>query len=458
MRSAAGGPPCPALGGLPAILDCVWSDRPEIEISGLPGRTWRGGMLAFILPNHGTARTGLPAVPTFCFEVNLWLRRDGCPGYVPLPFHPAKPFIAGENMSLEIAAVCDRFAIVVSDGLAWDASGRVTDEHSQKQIMLGGNIVIAAGGYVREVEELFSKCQTAYNATATEKLAAVRAAFEQYIGSKLFRGFGETILSGLLVARQEDGFLLIKKRGNYDREIRFIKPGDPPTCAYLTPTGRVKAVCFLHEHQAILGPLLAGATPNQIIANLRALFHAAAESEDPPKLNENLRIAVVGDVPAGEPAEPDVDLVLCLGRFVEQIQEVFADAKGGCTAIEAAAKALLDNAINADNIFSSQTPQSVTGTEKSVATVNVTPGHGVIEVYAQVLASALNTDSIIMRIYKDSLAGTAISYGGSIPPGEVGTNLTLDQTPTTGTYVLGAYSSGTQTINGALLMAGNRKK
>lgn len=362
-------------------------------------------------------------------------------------------------MSLEIAAVCDRFAIVVSDGLAWDATGRVTDEHSRKQIQLGNEIVVAAGGFCYEVDDLLSKCQTAYDATATEKLTAVRAAFEQYVGSKPFPGFGETILSGLLVARQEDGFLLMKKRGNYDREDGFIQPGDPPACAYLTPTGRVKAVCFLHEREAILEPLRAGATPNQIIANLRALFHAAAESEDPPKLNENLRIAVVGDVPAGGSAEPDVDLVLSLEKFVQQTREVFADANGGCTAQGAAAKALLDNAINADNIFSNQTSQSVTGTEVAVATVSVTPGAGVIEVYAQVLASGLNTDSVIMRIHKDSLAGTVISYGGVIPPGEVGTNLTLDQTPTTGTYVLGAYSaSGTQTISGALLMAGNRKK
>lgn len=48
-------------------------------------------------------------------------------------------------MSIEVAAVCDRFAVAVSDGLAWNPkTGRITSENSRKQIRLGPDIAVAA--------------------------------------------------------------------------------------------------------------------------------------------------------------------------------------------------------------------------------------------------------------------------------------------------------------------------
>lgn len=46
-------------------------------------------------------------------------------------------------MSLEVAAVCDRYAVIASDGLAWQKGGPITGQHSRKQIRLG-DIVVAA--------------------------------------------------------------------------------------------------------------------------------------------------------------------------------------------------------------------------------------------------------------------------------------------------------------------------
>src|SRR5690348_2273667 len=115
-------------------------------------------------------------------------------------------------MSLEIAAVSDKFAVVVSDGLEWTTDGRIVREDACKQIQLGPNICVAAGGYAREMAELFAVCQAAYcGASEDERSAAVKFAFRTYLESKTFPGFGETCLGGLLVTKEPDGFTLIKQ-------------------------------------------------------------------------------------------------------------------------------------------------------------------------------------------------------------------------------------------------------
>lgn len=51
-------------------------------------------------------------------------------------------------MSL-VAITNGNYAVIVSDGLSWDgATGQPVDEHARKQIELGPDIVIAAGGYL----------------------------------------------------------------------------------------------------------------------------------------------------------------------------------------------------------------------------------------------------------------------------------------------------------------------
>lgn len=231
-------------------------------------------------------------------------------------------------MSLEIAAACDRFALVVSDGLSWNpVTGRVVNEHSRKQIGFGRDIVISGGGKSKDLDALFSGCREAYEFArriGMDPVSLVKSFFEWRIKQDHFIDFGKSILCGLLVARQDNGFLIVKRRGDYDQQEHFVKPGDEPVCLYATPTPTIESLMLMYEHEAIREPMRNGARSGQVIANLKALYYAASQIEDPPKCNENVNIDILGDPPDSEPCEADALLVQSLAQFTQQTRELLA--------------------------------------------------------------------------------------------------------------------------------------
>lgn len=282
-------------------------------------------------------------------------------------------------MSLEIAVVSDKFAVVVSDGLAWHGD-TITDEHSRKQISLGDAIVVAAGGFCWQVEELLARCQWAYSTAlqnGDDSLESVKHEFSDYIGQHKFKEFGATILGGLLVAKQPDGFLVIKQNGNRDHEEYLVKPGDSPRVAFLTPTGRIDALCSLAADQLIRN----GDSPSQVGANLKALFHAAQQVENPRKLNTNLRIAVLGAELAGPECDPDNMLASFLGSFVEKMRVLNARP---AEHPQQAADAVANNAITQGNTSTNTTGGSLPAGNTTLGQVALSANGGKVLVIAKV--------------------------------------------------------------------------
>lgn len=371
-------------------------------------------------------------------------------------------------MSLEIACVCDRYAVVTSDGLEWNGTdGRIVTEHARKQIQLGPNIVVTAGGYSSEMTELFTICRRAYYGAPhniLEQIPAVKKAFTDYIGPKHFPGFGETILGGVLVAKQPRGFLLLRKRGDYDEQEYFIKPGDGPQVAYLTPTGLVEAVCMMYMREAVLEPMRSGASPAQIIANLRALYHAAAAIEDPPKLNENLHVSILGDVPAGPPCEPDKALVARLNEFVDKTKRVLGGINIEPARAEAPAGAHCNNSITNPQWLSDDSAVALGTTEAVIATLNMTTDGGKVQIWGKALFNVGTAGGLTFKIRKDSVSGTVIDQTPSINVGATSQwNLVLtgeDTSPAASqTYVLTAWMpTGSGNVQYKRMTAANLKK
>lgn len=367
-------------------------------------------------------------------------------------------------MSLEIVVTNGIYAVVVSDGLEWNGN-RIISKHAQKQIRLGPDIAIAAGGYSHEMLELFDRCKDAYGmapANAVNQLAAVRNEFHRTFEGKRFPGFGQTCLGGILVAREGGGFVLIKQHSGGKPEIRRVSPGDEPVFEFYgpgtlaeTPAHSVKffraTSCFKE------------ATPARAIANLHAIYGAAVEI-DPKSVNLNLRVNVIGDVPAGEPCGPDPEIIAVLNRTLEACRRAFEGQmeQGDSQGTEAGACA--DNAITNNGEYSHDAAVTIGAAETDLGSVTISTNGGNVEVYAKLSAvnSGVNV-TVTLRLRKDSLTGTILDqcflFVSASQPGTVSL-MGIDSSPAASQsyHVTGLNGGPSVSAEFLRIIAANRKR
>lgn len=372
-------------------------------------------------------------------------------------------------MSLEIAATNGKYAVIVSDGLEWNGeTGEVLNEHSRKHVELGERIVIAGGGYAHEMRELFFRCKEAYDSAdrnAAAQLEAVKREFSQVFSERSFPGFGKTCMGGILVARDGDGFVLIKQHAGGEPEVHHVKAGDEPIALFCGPGTAAEMPAFMFLGNAAIDPMRSGASPEQVVENLRELYRAASQLGERRTVNTNLRVAVLWAEP--EPAvAPDGEWTKALWAMVEKTRAEYQKA-GWRTIPAEASGALANNAITANGAMAMDSPQSLDANPPdprqigSGVTISTKGGYVIVQAKLERTAYTAGTQQSIFQIRKDSTSGTILDQIGNATNTVSYDLLAVDTSPAASqTYVLCAYMGTGEliTVNHARLVCMNGKK